>query len=116
MPRSLDDGFSEMLTRGTGVERGFAQFRETDELRWTRRDDRGTAETALRAAAKARRADQRVFVWAHFFGTHAPNTMHPARASYGDSLVDGYDHEINYFDSSSRKLLQRVSAGLSRRC
>jgi hypothetical protein len=49
-----------------------------------------------------------VFLWAHFFGTHSPNTVHPGAHVYGTSLIDGYDHEINYFDMQLGKLLSAL--------
>jgi hypothetical protein len=72
-----------------------------------RRDDRGTAETALQLLDGAP-PDQPVFLWAHFFGTHSPNTPHPGARVYGASLIDGYDHEINYFDMQFARLLKAL--------
>jgi hypothetical protein len=105
----LDDGFSEMLSKGTGVERGFARFVQVDSLPPSRRDDRGTAETLVRQL-KAAPPDRRLFAWAHFFGPHGPNERHPGARVYGDSLSDGYDHEINYFDQQLTRVLSVLGA------
>ena len=101
----LDDGFSEMLTAGTGIERGFITFQEGDNLK--SRDDKAVASFALNALRSAPR-DRRLFLWVHFFGTHAPNTPHSGARGYGTSLTDGYDHEINYFDGQFGRLLKTI--------
>jgi Sulfatase len=105
----LDDGYSEVLSVGTGIEQGFSQFHETDARPYSERNDKGTAELMLRALRAAPK-DRRMFLWAHFFGPHNPNTTHFDARVYGKSLVDGYDHEINYLD----KQLGRVLAELER--
>ena len=101
----LDDGFSEMLTTGTGIERGFITFQEGDALK--SRDDKAVATFARNALRQAPR-DRRLFMWVHFFGTHAPNTPHRGAKTYGPGLIDGYDHEINYLDTQFGRLMEEI--------
>jgi hypothetical protein len=103
----LDDGYSEILSRGTGIERGFDSFSETDWRPRTERDDAGTANVVIQKLRYAPK-DRRLFVWAHFFGPHSPNTEHEGARKYGDSLADGYDHEINYLDQHIGRVLKEL--------
>ncbi len=93
----VHDGFSRMLTHGVGVERDFDDFWEVETWERAHEDDSGTADLAMRELARVPRS-QPLFMWVHFFGPHSPNQLHPGTPIYGPTLIDGYDHEIHYFD------------------
>jgi arylsulfatase A-like enzyme len=103
-----DDGFSEMLSRGVGIEREFDDYFETDELE-QHRNDTGTADNAIRVLDE-HKGEQRLFLWVHFFGTHDPNSVHAEAKVYGSSLSDGYNHEINFLDMQVGRLFRRLEA------
>jgi arylsulfatase A-like enzyme len=104
-----DDGYSTMLERGTGIERGFDVYREVDSLPESLRNDRGTASAAIELLAKAP-GDRRFFMWVHFFGTHWPDETHPGTRVYGTRPNDLYDHEVAFLDSQLVNLLNALAA------
>jgi hypothetical protein len=104
-----DDGYSAMLEHGTGVERGFAVYRQVDSLPVSLENDAGTAATALDLLAKAP-SDRRFFMWVHFFGTHWPDETHPGVRTYGFRPKDLYDHEVAFLDSQLVHLLDGLAA------
>jgi arylsulfatase A-like enzyme len=103
-----DDGYGSMLQRGTGIEQGFTEFREVDDLNETMRDDAGTATAAIEIL-KTVHSDRRFFLWVHFFGTHTPPKHHPGIREYGNSAIDEYDHTVAFFDSQVVRLLDALS-------
>jgi hypothetical protein len=105
-----DDGFSEVLGRGTGIERGFSVFREVDDLNESMRDDSGAAITAVEMISRIPRG-KRFFFWAHFMGTHWPTEKHLGTREYGNTTSDDYDHEVAFFDSQIVKLLDAIASG-----
>jgi hypothetical protein len=105
----VDDGYSAMLGRGTGIERGFDVFREVDELPEAMRNDAGTADTAI-ALLSARPAQRHFFLWVHFFGTHWPDESHPGVRRYGNGVLDVYDHEVVFLDTQLIRLLDAIHA------
>jgi hypothetical protein len=105
----LDDGYGSMLTRGTGIERGFEVFREVDDLAEGARNDAGTAMAAALMLSQVPRG-QRFFLWVHFFGIHWPPESHPGIRVYGDNAIDGYDGDVAYFDSQVIGLLNVIAS------
>jgi arylsulfatase A-like enzyme len=105
----VDDGWSAMLQRGTGIERGFDVFREMDEAPEAQRDDAGMASAAIELL-KQRPAGRHFFLWVHFFGTHWPNDTHPGYRQFGTTVYDLYDHEVVFLDSQLTRLLSAIDA------
>jgi hypothetical protein len=103
-----DDGYGAMLRSGTGVERGFTIYREVDDNNPFERSDTATVNQAI-ALLRTVPRHQRFFLWIHFFGTHWPPESHPGTRVYGDRDVDGYDHEIAFFDSQVTRLLDHLA-------
>jgi arylsulfatase A-like enzyme len=103
----VDDGWSAMLQRGTGIERGFDVFREMDEAPEAQRDDAGMASAAIELL-KQRPANRHFFLWVHFFGTHWPNDTHPGYRQFGTTVYDLYDHEVLFLDSQLQRLLAAI--------
>jgi len=105
----VDDGFSELLSRPARLAPGFRVYREVDELPKPRRGDRGTVELALRELA-AVPAGQRFFLWVHFFGPHTPNKRQRGLRLDGDTLEQGYEHEVRALDQQLGQLLGALAA------
>jgi hypothetical protein len=103
-----DDGYSAMLQRNTGIERGFMVYREVDDLPEIMRNDAGTATAAIELISQAPRGG-RFFLWVHFFGTHWPPESHPGVRVYGPDFIDQYDHEVAFFDSQVVRLLDALA-------
>jgi hypothetical protein len=104
-----DDGYSAMLKRGTGIERGFDNYFQVDALRESNRNDAGTADYAI-SLLKGLPKTQRFFMWVHFFGTHWPDETHEGIRVYGTAPVDQYDHEVAFLDSQVIRLLREIGA------
>jgi arylsulfatase A-like enzyme len=104
-----DDGYSAMLKKGTGIERGFDSYLQIDSLREGRRNDAGTADYAI-SVLRGIGKQQRFFLWVHFFGTHWPDEKHEEIRVYGDAPVDAYDHEVAFLDSQIVRLLDAIAA------
>lgn len=120
----VDDGFSQMLSKELGVARGFDAYREVnvepteqqDVVRASRRrvarsqenDDSTTATLAV-SSLRMRAPGKKFFLWVHFFGAHTPTTVHADAKVYGDSVEDGYDHEVHYVDSQIKRVLDAVN-------
>jgi hypothetical protein len=104
----VDDGFSELLSRPGRIAPGFAIHREVDELPRKRRGDRGTAELALHELS-AVPAGQRFFMWVHFFGPHTPNVHQRDVRLDGDTLEQGYEHEVRVLDRQLGRLLRALA-------
>jgi arylsulfatase A-like enzyme len=105
----VDDGFSELLSQPARLAPGFQIHREVDELPRSRRGDRGTVELAMREL-NAVPADQRFFMWIHFFGPHTPNVRHRGVRLDGDTLAQGYEHEVRVLDAELGRLLRVLAA------
>jgi arylsulfatase A-like enzyme len=103
-----DDGYSAMLQRGTGIERGFDSYQEVDSLPEDQRNDSGTAGLAI-LRLKGIPETRRFFMWVHFFGTHWPDDTHPGIRVYGTRPTDYYDHEIAYLDTQLKRLLDELA-------
>jgi hypothetical protein len=104
----VDDGPSDMLQPGIGIEIGFDTLLETDDLPADRRNDSGTTELALRVLRNLP-AQRRFFLWVHYFGPHLPDEQHPGTPLFGDSPEDRYDHEISYLDRQLQPLLAALA-------
>ena len=120
----VDDGFSQMLTRGVGTARGFRSYVEvhggkhrpgtprpkpTPDRHWSgRRDDAYTVARAIDALHGVP-AGSRFFLWVHMFGPHAPSKLHPNVRLDGTSVADRYDHEVRYADAQLGRLLAVIA-------
>lgn len=55
--------------------------------------------------------DQRqFFLWVHYFNPHDPHVSREGVPSYGDSLLDRYDHEVASTDLELGRLLDAIDA------
>jgi hypothetical protein len=104
----VDDGFSEALASHLSLLQGFSEIHQIDDLPVERRNDRGTADVALETLERLSHGPP-FFLWAHFFGPHAPNTVHSGVPRFGDSAQDRYDHEIAFTDSQLCRILTRLT-------
>ncbi len=104
-----DDGHSEMLQSGTGLEEGFVSFREVDNAPPDRRNDAGTADLAISSLARIP-PSKRFFLWVHFFGIHWPDEFHQGVRVFGQTQADHYDHEVAFFDQQVGRLLDALAA------
>jgi arylsulfatase A-like enzyme len=104
----VDDGFSEAISSDLSVLHGFSEIHQIDDLPVERRNDQGTADVALDTLERLSHGPP-FFLWAHFFGPHAPNTLHSGVPRFGDSAQDRYDHEIAFTDSQLCRILTRLS-------
>jgi len=118
----VDDGFSQMLSSTVGIDRGFDVFREVNvepttaeeaerEQTVGRRTTRDDATTAAFAVAELRKYGDKkepFFMWVHFFGAHTPSRNHPGAPKYGDTIEDGYDHEVRFVDTQVERVLSSV--------
>lgn len=102
-----DDGHSEMLQPGTGLETGFASFREVDDAPQGDKNDRGTADIAMNTLSRIPPA-ARFFMWVHFFGIHWPDDTHDGIRDYGKTQADAYDHEVAFWDQQLGRLLDAI--------
>jgi arylsulfatase A-like enzyme len=98
----VDDGYSSMLQAGGGLQHGFDQYVQMPNP--TSSGDAATVSRAL-LMLQERPKDKPFFMWMHLFGPHSPNDVHPEVPRYGDTLADGYDHEIRYMDLQLGRLL-----------
>jgi len=105
----IDDGHSEMLQPGTGLDGGFVSFREVDNAPIDRHNDLGTTEMAI-GTLKRVPPSTRFFMWVHYFGIHWPDETHPGIRDYGPSQADHYDHEIAFWDQQCGRLLAAIEA------
>lgn len=75
-------------------------------------DDRGVTNTAI---ARVRALGSLpFFLWVHYYDAHDKQTVHPGAPHYGETLVDGYDHEVASVDNEIGRLLQALEAVDSR--
>jgi arylsulfatase A-like enzyme len=103
----IDDGYSQILRAGTGLETGFDVFLQTDHQKPDRRNDRGTVDNALKMLRRMG-DDRRFFMWVHLFGPHGPDEIHPNTPVFGKTPGDRYDHEIAYMDRQLNRLLSAL--------
>ena len=103
----VDDGYSQVLERNTGIGQGFEAYIKVDALPPARRDDRGAVDLAIRRLDSVA-SGRRFFLWLHLFGPHSPSERHPGVARYGPREVDGYDHEIRFLDQELGRFLEAV--------
>jgi arylsulfatase A-like enzyme len=106
----VDDGRSEILRPGTGIEVGFDSYIEVNPGPEAAHDDAYTTALALGALGRVPRGTH-VFLWVHFFGVHSPDEQHTGFPTFGNSVADRYDHEVAYLDAQLGGLL----AALDRR-
>jgi hypothetical protein len=105
----LDDGYTEILKAGTGLERGFGTYRDVDAQPLRKRNDEGAVDLALDFVSKVP-ASRRFFLWLHLFGPHGPDQRHLGVPSFGTSPADLYDHEIAFMDKQVQRLLAVLDA------
>lgn len=103
----VDDGHSDMLQPASGLAGGFDTYEHVPSRR--HKADKYTIDRALEVLHGIDPA-QRFFLWVHVFGPHAPNQTIPNVPKFGDSIADGYDHEIVYTDSQLGRLLRALDA------
>jgi arylsulfatase A-like enzyme len=48
-------------------------------------------------------------MWVHFFGTHTPNSKHRGVRLDGDTLAQGYEHEVRVLDAQLGRLLRALA-------
>ncbi len=102
------DGFTQVLSRGVGIEKQYDEFLEVERLlNPHQHNDRGNVMLA-NDVLKRIPTDQRLFLWVHFFGPHAGNEKHRSVRRYGPTLKDGYDHEIRFLDWQLSRLLKQI--------
>jgi arylsulfatase A-like enzyme len=104
-----DDGHSEMLQPTTGIDQGFASFREVDNAPADKHNDQGTTEMAIATLSRVP-VGTRFFMWVHYFGIHWPDETHPGIRDYGPEQADHYDHEIAFWDQQWGRLLAAIEA------
>ena len=105
----IDDGHSELLSPEARLAPGFQRWREVDALSRAQRGDSATVDLALFELASLPN-DQRFFLWVHLFGPHTPNTTHAGVRRDGDTLEQGYEHEIRHLDAQLGRLLGALAA------
>ncbi len=106
---SLDDGYSQFLSKKAGLDEGFSDFRHVDGLARDERNDVGNTKLALQAL-RVRPKDKPFLLWIHYFGPHDPSTKRTEVPSYGSSVADLYDHEIRYADHALGPLLEELDS------
>lgn len=109
----VNDGFSEVLRKGMGSNRGFDRYEVVNPGRPHHTDRRVAWQ--LRRIMKKAEPDQPLFLWAHFFGPHTPDTRHAGIPEYPDTVRGRYNHEIRYLDGSLRRLLNDLESLRERR-
>lgn len=105
----LDDGYTGYFDKAVGGFRGFDEYVEVPKNAAGNRGDEGTTRTAIRSLERAAKGAP-FFAWIHYFGPHAPTTKHPGTPEFGDSVAEGYDHEIAYVDAQVGALLRAIDA------
>lgn len=105
----VDDGYSEIMRAGLGIESGFGVFRTTDSLPYSSRNDAGTVNLALSTMRQLPK-DRPFFLWVHLFGPHGPDQIHADVRKFGTRSVDLYDHEIAFVDRELGRLLAALDA------
>ena len=105
----VDDHFSEILDRATGVAAGFDVFVEGDQIEGTDDSDDAVVDLALATLSELPQGSP-WFMWVHLFGPHVPSTKHPNTPSFGEGLVAEYDHEIHFVDEQIDRLLEGALA------
>jgi arylsulfatase A-like enzyme len=104
----VDDRFSELLDASVGTDEGFEVFVDADVIVGRDPDDQ-VVDLALQTLAGLPK-DRPFFLWVHLFGPHSPNTVHEGVPQFGDTLLDGYDHEIRFVDAQVGRLLEGATA------
>jgi hypothetical protein len=104
----VDDGSSGYLSRRAGGFAGFEPHVEMAALPFERRNDAATTDAAI-ATLDRLTAAPRFFLWVHYFGPHLPTTWHPEVPRRGNSVADGYDHEVRFADLQVGRLLAHVA-------
>lgn len=99
----IDTGGNAFLLPGFGLDVGFESY-DTEPF-----DD--DAEVARRAVAMIQRFEpgRPFFLWAHFYGPHAPDDRHADAPDFGDGAIDRYDHEIAHTDVQLGRLFEATS-------
>jgi hypothetical protein len=103
-----DDGDSNYLDVRHNISGRFDEW--TDARQLSPEADDAALSRAVIARLDQLPSDRRFFVWVHYFGPHAPSTIHPGLPSFGVTTVDRYDHEILAFDQGVGLLLDALVA------
>jgi len=104
-----DDGFSQFFHPRLGAARGYDYYRLVDKLPKKKRNNVGTSDLAIRTLKKKLPADRPFFLWVHYFGAHKPDRTRKGIPTFGDTLVDRYDHTIRYADREVGRLLDALA-------
>jgi hypothetical protein len=76
-------------------------------------DDSAVVDAALERLF-AMKTDAPFFLWVHLFEPHEPYGHQPEAPTFGDTLVDRYDHDVAFSDYQAGRLLAAIDARKSR--
>jgi hypothetical protein len=98
----VDSGGNAFLLPGFGLDDGFERF-DAEPID----DDTAVADRTL--ALLRELGGSPFFVWAHFYGPHAPDRRHADAPDFGGGASERYDHEIAHADVQVGRLLAAVA-------
>jgi hypothetical protein len=98
----VDSGGNAFLLPGYGLDDGFERF-DAEPVD----DDTAVADRTLTLLREL--GGSPFFVWAHFYGPHAPDRRHADAPDFGGGASERYDHEIAHADVQVGRLLAAVA-------
>ncbi|MEZ4248034.1 MAG: sulfatase [Polyangiales bacterium] len=98
----VDSGGNAFLLPGYGLDDGFERF-DAEPID----DDTAVADRSLAALREI--GDAPFFLWAHFYGPHAPDRRHADAPDFGGGSSERYDHEIAHADVQVGRILAAVA-------
>jgi arylsulfatase A-like enzyme len=98
----VDSGGNAFLLPGYGLDDGFERF-DAEPVD----DDTAVADRTLGLLREL--GGSPFFVWAHFYGPHAPDRRHADAPDFGGGASERYDHEIAHADVQVGRLLAAVA-------
>ncbi|MCB9612969.1 MAG: sulfatase-like hydrolase/transferase [Sandaracinus sp.] len=98
----VDSGGNAFLLPGFGLDDGFERF-DAEPID----DDTAVADRSLAALREI--GDAPFFLWAHFYGPHAPDRRHADAPDFGGGSSERYDHEIAHADVQVGRILAAVA-------
>ena len=96
------------------MDQGFDSYDNENKRYHTHVSGKGPAETAGSSSRQqtdkalqfvARHADERFFLWVHYYDPHYRYEAHTEVPSFGDSEIDRYDQEIRFTDMHIGRLV-----------
>jgi hypothetical protein len=78
------------------------------------REEDDCAVTAIAKSLFAAPRREPVFLWLHYYDTHEINHARSGVASFGDSVIDRYDHQVAAVDQEIGDLMAAIDADASR--